>query len=90
MKGYWNRPDATAAVMDRDGWFRTGDLARVDADGYFFIVERSKNMIVRDGYNVYPVRSKRSSTSIPPSVRPPSSVCPTTCSGRGGRRDRLG
>ena len=54
MKGYWNRPDATAAAIDRDGWFRTGDLARVDADGYFFIVDRFKDMIIRGGYNVYP------------------------------------
>src|SRR4051794_4776398 len=53
MKGYWNRPDATAAVM-RDGWFHTGDLARVDEDGYFFIVDRKKEMIIRGGYNVYP------------------------------------
>jgi long-chain acyl-CoA synthetase len=54
MKGYWNRPDATAAAIDSDGWFHTGDLARVDDDGYFFIVDRSKDMIIRGGYNVYP------------------------------------
>lgn len=54
MKGYWNRPDATAAAIDSDGWFHTGDLARVDADGYYFIVDRSKDMIIRGGYNVYP------------------------------------
>jgi long-chain acyl-CoA synthetase len=54
MKGYWNRPDATATAIDRDGWFRTGDLARIDADGYFFIVDRFKDMIIRGGYNVYP------------------------------------
>ncbi|TSD96578.1 long-chain fatty acid--CoA ligase [Skermania sp. ID1734] len=54
MKGYWNRPEATAAVLDSDGWFRTGDLARTDADGYYFIVDRSKDMIIRGGYNVYP------------------------------------
>jgi long-chain acyl-CoA synthetase len=54
MKGYWNRPDATAAVIDSDGWFHTGDMARVDEDGYFFIVDRSKDMIIRGGYNVYP------------------------------------
>lgn len=54
MKGYWNRPDATAAAIDPDGWFHTGDLAWVDTDGYFFIVDRSKDMIVRGGYNVYP------------------------------------
>jgi len=53
MKGYWQRPDATADVM-RDGWFRTGDMARQDEDGYFFIVDRKKDMIIRGGYNVYP------------------------------------
>ncbi len=53
MKGYWNRPDATAEVL-RDGWLRTGDLAKVDEDGYFFIVDRKKDMIIRGGYNVYP------------------------------------
>jgi long-chain acyl-CoA synthetase len=54
MKGYWNRPDATADVLDDDGWFRTGDMATVDEDGYFFIVDRKKDMIIRGGYNVYP------------------------------------
>jgi len=54
MKGYWNRPEATAEVIDADGWFRTGDMAVVDSDGYFFIVDRKKDMIIRGGYNVYP------------------------------------
>ena len=53
MKGYWNRPEATAAAI-RDGWFRTGDLARVDEDGFYYIVDRKKDMIIRGGYNVYP------------------------------------
>ncbi|HUO70479.1 MAG TPA: long-chain fatty acid--CoA ligase [Solirubrobacteraceae bacterium] len=53
MKGYHNRPDATAEAM-KGGWFHTGDLARVDEDGYFFIVDRKKDMIIRGGYNVYP------------------------------------
>jgi len=53
MKGYWKRPDATAEVM-RGGWFHTGDIATVDEDGYFFIVDRKKDMIIRGGYNVYP------------------------------------
>ncbi len=53
MRGYWNKPEATAEAI-RDGWFRTGDLARVDEDGYFFIVDRKKDMIIRGGYNVYP------------------------------------
>jgi long-chain acyl-CoA synthetase len=53
MKGYYNRPDATAEVM-RDGWFRSGDLARRDEDGWYYIVDRSKDMIIRGGFNVYP------------------------------------
>jgi long-chain acyl-CoA synthetase len=53
MKGYWQRPEATAEAV-RDGWFYTGDLARVDEDGYFFIVDRKKDLIIRGGYNVYP------------------------------------
>jgi long-chain acyl-CoA synthetase len=53
MKGYWRRPDATEEVM-RDGWFHTGDMAITDEDGYFFIVDRKKDMIIRGGYNVYP------------------------------------
>ncbi len=54
MKGYWNRGDATAEVLDGDGWLRTGDMATVDEDGYYFIVDRKKDMIIRGGYNVYP------------------------------------
>ncbi len=53
MKGYWQRPEATAEAMV-DGWFCTGDLARVDDDGYYFIVDRKKELIIRGGYNVYP------------------------------------
>jgi long-chain acyl-CoA synthetase len=53
MLGYYNRPEATAAVM-RDGWFRSGDLARRDEDGYYYIVDRAKDMIIRGGFNVYP------------------------------------
>jgi long-chain acyl-CoA synthetase len=54
MKGYWQRPEATEQAVDKDGWFRTGDMATVDEDGYFFIVDRKKDMIIRGGYNVYP------------------------------------
>jgi len=53
MKGYWNKPDATAETI-KDGWFHSGDMAKVDEDGYFFIVDRKKDMIIRGGYNVYP------------------------------------
>jgi long-chain acyl-CoA synthetase len=53
MKGYWDKPEATAEAI-KDGWFRTGDMARVDDDGYYFIVDRKKDLIIRGGYNVYP------------------------------------
>jgi long-chain acyl-CoA synthetase len=53
MTGYWNRPEATAEAI-RDGWFHSGDLARVDDDGFYFIVDRKKDLIIRGGYNVYP------------------------------------
>ena len=53
MKGYWDKADATEEVM-RGGWFHTGDMAKVDEDGYFFIVDRKKDMIIRGGYNIYP------------------------------------
>ena len=53
MKGYWNMPEETAEAL-RDGWLRTGDVARMDEDGYFYIVDRKKDMILASGYNVYP------------------------------------
>ncbi len=53
MKGYWQRPDATKEAIP-DGWFRSGDLATKDEDGYYTIVDRKKDMIIRGGYNVYP------------------------------------
>ncbi len=53
MKGYWNKPDETRLVL-RDGWLLTGDIAKMDEDGYFFIVDRKKDMILCSGYNVYP------------------------------------
>ncbi|KQW03876.1 long-chain fatty acid--CoA ligase [Streptomyces sp. Root369] len=53
MKGYYKRPEATSEAI-RQEWFRTGDLARKDADGFYFVVDRSKDMIIRGGFNVYP------------------------------------
>ena len=53
MKGYWAQPEGTAAAIP-DGWFRSGDLARQDEEGYYYIVDRKKDMIIRGGYNVYP------------------------------------
>ena len=54
MKGYWNRDDANKEAITDEGWFRTGDMAKMDEDGYFFIVDRKKDLIIRGGYNVYP------------------------------------
>ncbi|HEY3005706.1 MAG TPA: long-chain fatty acid--CoA ligase [Kribbellaceae bacterium] len=54
MKGYWNNLEATAASISVDGWFSTGDMAKTDEDGYFYIVDRKKELLIRGGYNVYP------------------------------------
>ena len=54
MKGYWQRPEETAEVMDADGWLHTGDIARMDANGFFYVVDRKKDMILVSGFNVYP------------------------------------
>jgi long-chain acyl-CoA synthetase len=54
MQGYWNRPDETAKVLDADGWLHTGDIARIDDNGYVYIVDRKKDMILVSGFNVYP------------------------------------
>ena len=53
MKGYWNNPEETAGQL-RDGWLYTGDIAQADEDGYFFIVDRKKDMIIAGGFNIYP------------------------------------
>ena len=54
MKGYWQRPDETANAIDSDGWLHTGDMARMDEKGFFYIVDRKKDMILVSGFNVYP------------------------------------
>ncbi|OBG66698.1 MULTISPECIES: long-chain fatty acid--CoA ligase [unclassified Mycobacterium] len=54
MRGYWNLPDATQATITSDGWLNSGDVGRVDEDGYFYVVDRTKDLIIRGGYNVYP------------------------------------
>jgi fatty-acyl-CoA synthase len=54
MKGYWNRPEATAAAIDSEGWFHTGDLGYLDEDGFLYIVDRVKDMVITGGENVYP------------------------------------
>jgi fatty-acyl-CoA synthase len=54
MKGYWNRPEATSAAIDAEGWFHTGDLGYLDEDGFLYIVDRVKDMVITGGENVYP------------------------------------
>ncbi len=54
MKGYWHRPDETEKVLDAEGWLHTGDMARMDEQGFFYIVDRKKDMILVSGFNVYP------------------------------------
>ena len=54
MKGYWQRPDETIKVLGDDGWLHTGDIAKMDENGYFYIVDRKKDMILVSGFNVYP------------------------------------
>jgi len=54
MKGYWNRPDETALVLDSNGWLYTGDIAKMDEDGFFYIVDRKKDIIIASGYNIVP------------------------------------
>ncbi len=57
--GYFNNPEASQAAIDADGWFHTGDLARIDDDGFFFIVDRKKDMFISGGENVYPVEIEK-------------------------------
>jgi long-chain acyl-CoA synthetase len=54
MKGYWQRPEETAKAVDAEGWLHTGDMARMDEQGFFYIVDRKKDMILVSGFNVYP------------------------------------
>jgi len=58
MAGYWRNPEATAAAI-RDGWCHTGDLGRMDDDGYFYVVDRAKDMLISGGLNVYPAEIER-------------------------------
>ncbi|MCX4091056.1 acyl-CoA synthetase [Nocardia sp. alder85J] len=63
--GYWNNPEATAAAFDRDGWFHSGDIGYLDADGYLYIVDRLKDMIISGGENIYPAEVERALADMP-------------------------
>jgi acyl-CoA synthetase (AMP-forming)/AMP-acid ligase II len=69
MKGYYRAPEETAAAIDTEGWFNTRDLARLDQDGYLFIVGRTKELIVRFGFNVYPAEVEAVLNNHPQVVR---------------------
>ena len=88
MRCYYKRPEATAEAII-DGWFHTGDIGTVDDDGYYFIVDRKKDMIIRGGFNVSRERSKKSSTPSRPSQRRLSSVFRMSAKARASRRSSL-
>lgn len=76
MEGYLNMPEETAQSL-RDGWLYTGDIAKVDEEGYTYIVDRKKDMVIAGGYNIFPGISKRFSTHIQKLRRLPSPVSAT-------------
>ena len=76
MLGYWSQPAATAEAM-RDGWLLTGDIGHRDADGYFYITDRKKDMLLVNGINVYPRQIEEVLYQFPGSRKPPSSASPT-------------
>ena len=71
MGGYWNLPEATARTLGKDGWLRTGDAGYMDEDGYLYVHDRIKDMIVSGGENIYPAESRARSATIPTSPKPP-------------------
>ena len=83
--GYWNRPDANASSFT-DGWLHTGDAARIDEEGFYYIVDRWKDMYISGGENVYPAEVENVLHQIPPSPRPPSSASPASNGARSAWR----
>jgi acyl-CoA synthetase (AMP-forming)/AMP-acid ligase II len=65
MVAYWNKPDATAETLLEGGWLRTGDIGRLDHDGYLFVVDRAKDMLISGGLNVYPAEIERVLSGLP-------------------------
>jgi acyl-CoA synthetase (AMP-forming)/AMP-acid ligase II len=77
MQGYWNKPEQTAAAL-RDGWMHTGDGAYMDDDGFIFVVDRMKDMIISGGENVYSAEVENAINQHPPWPPAPSSAFPAT------------
>lgn len=65
MRGYWRRPEATAEVLDEEGWLRTGDIAELSDEGYIRIVDRAKDMVIVSGFNVYPAEVEKAACTHP-------------------------
>jgi long-chain acyl-CoA synthetase len=65
MRGYWNRPEASAAAVDAEGWFATGDIGAIDDAGYLTIIDRKKDLIITAGYNVYPAEIEQALATHP-------------------------
>ena len=65
MQGYWQRPEDTAAVLSEDGWLRTGDIGFLDAEDYIFIVDRTKDMVISGGENIYCAEVERVMNAMP-------------------------
>ena len=85
MLGYWNRPDETAEALV-DGWYRSGDIVRADEDGYLYLLDRAKDMIITGGENVYSLEVEAALVRHPAVARPPCSACPTTAGARPSTR----
>ena len=86
MPGYWGNDDATASAIDDDGWLRTGDAGYRDADGFLFLHDRVKDMIVSGGENIYPAEVENVLPSTPTSPTSRSSACPTSVGAKRSRR----
>jgi acyl-CoA synthetase (AMP-forming)/AMP-acid ligase II len=65
MQGYWNRPEETSAVLSPDGWLNTGDMGYIDEEGYVFIVDRKKDMVISGGENIYCAEVERALGELP-------------------------
>jgi acyl-CoA synthetase (AMP-forming)/AMP-acid ligase II len=87
MREYWNKPEATEEAF-RGGWYHTGDAGYLDANGYLFLVDRVKDMIVTGGENVYSVEVENAIVSHPDVVQCAVIGIPIRPVGRGGTRDR--
>jgi len=81
MKGYWQRPEDTAQMIDADGWLHTGDIARMDEQGFFYIVDRKKDMILVSGFNVYPNEVEDVIAMMPGVLEVAAIGVPDECSG---------